>query len=488
MLGYLQKPSVQMALFFVAVAGGGAFFYMQDQQAAQSSPQAAAEGKPPPKGMGQASAETVKVARTDIKSSETAQSVKLDKFYLPPSKPEPPTVVKAPPPKKEEKPKPPQFPNLVQIASTARPPVFRAKEPTIFAPRGTLIKVALVITLESNAIGTPVLGMVIEDVYFQGNLIVPAGTQVQAMAFANSRFRDRIDVRGSFTFVWTDGSEYVINGVALDHQPLSDGTFSLTDGSPGIRGRILKTDEYAELKLLVAEALQGVMNNSQTQFQSVYGLVPENTNRNAALGGGSSGAQAYAGLLSKKIEKDLEYVQVPAGTSFYLYTTDVFEPELRSVAGIRQGNQPLTGVQEQQSMHQAVSAQFSMREEEAKAKLEDARSAAAATEKAKEQKERLDRTKALFGPAKGTDSGGSSSSSPSSASPTTSSRQFSEEELRVGRMFGMSESQMAAAAPYAGQTMTQEQVVSRGIMTQDQVDQEFSSLRSKMNEFKRETK
>jgi hypothetical protein len=298
----------------------------------------------------------------------------------------------------------------------------------IFAPRGTLIKAALVITLESNAVGTPVLGMVIEDVYFQGNLIVPAGTQVQATTFGNSRIRDRIDVRGSFTFIWADGSEYVTTGIALDHQPLSDGTFSLTDGSPGIRGRVLKTDEYAELKLLVAEAMQGVMNNSQTQFQSVYGLVPENTNRNAALGGGSSGAQAYAGLLSKKIEKDLEYVQVPAGTSFYIYTTDVFEPELRSIAGIRQGNRPRTGMDEQVEKHQAVLGQFSMSQSDANSRLESARGAAAAAEKARAQAERVDRTKALLG-----DPSEDSTSSSTTGAPNLSPAQFDQEMANIKR-------------------------------------------------------
>jgi len=390
MLGFLQKPMVQMALFGTAVAGAGAFFYLQD------STRAGADATPP-KGMGQAAPENVNVARQDVKTSQVAGNTKVERLVLPSAKPEPPSVVSTPPPA-EQKPPAPVFPNLVQLSNAPVVPAFEAKPPKVFAPRGTLIKAALVITLESNAIGTPVLGMVTEDVYFQGNLIVPAGTQVQAEAFAGSNVRDRIDVRGAFRFLWTDGSEYICNGIALDHEQLPDGTFAITDGSPGIRGIIKKTDEYAELKILVAEAMKGIMVNNQSQFQSVYGLVPENTNRNAALGGGAASAGAYSNLLSKKMEKDMEFVQVAAGTSFYIYTTEIFEPELRSIAGIRQGNQPKTSMDFQKEAHEALTAKVTATNEEVKSQLEKARNAEVAAAKQKQQDALTERTRALLAP------------------------------------------------------------------------------------------
>lgn len=398
MLSYLQKPPVQLLLFVTVVASAGGFFYMQDKRGAGSEEVAKAAAEPPPKNMGQAAAEVVPITRTDVKSSETTESVKIEKLVLPAPKPEPPTLVKEPP-KKEEKPKTPAFPDLVQMTATARPKPFVPQPPKVFAPRGTLIKATLVITLESNAVGTPILALVNEDVYFQGNLIVPAGTQVQASAIANSKFRDRIDVRGAFTFIWADGSEYVINGIALDHQPLPDGTFAITDGSPGIHGRILRTDDYAEFKLLVAEAVKGLMNNSQTQYQSIFGLVPENTNRNAALGSGASAAGAYANILAGKIEKDLEYVQVPAGTSFYIYTLDVFEPDLRSIAGLRQGNKPTPGTELQEAAASAAAAKQQMSESEMQQRLERARAVEAAAEKSRKQEQEIERTRALFAPS-----------------------------------------------------------------------------------------
>jgi hypothetical protein len=341
----------------------------------------------------------------------------LDKLVLPPLRPEAPTVVKEKEKPKEERKKPPLFPDLVQVKSRTAMPQFAPTPPDVFAPRGTLIKAALVITLESNTVGTPVLGMVTEDVYFQGNLIVPAGTIVQAQSYIASgatdtkdvpkdgKIRDRIDVRGQFRFVWADGTEYCINGIALDSEPLPDGTFALTDGSPGIRGRILKTDDYAELKILISEALQGYAKTQQSQFQSIYGLVPDNTQGNAALGGGISGAAAYSNILAKKLSQDLEYVQCPAGTSFYIYTLDVFEPELRSVGGLKQGNAPKSGFDLQQATYtQTVTrmAQEAAAEvDAAKAQVDESNLLQAIGSRQQQQQQQqslLDRTRALLSP------------------------------------------------------------------------------------------
>lgn len=417
MIAYLQKPAVQLTLFLIAVVVAGAFFYFQGEGRIGTTP-----AKPAPAGMGQAAAEKIDVGRRDLKGSETAESNRLDKLVLPPLKPEPPTIVKEKePPKVEKKKAAPMFPDLVQVKSRAGVKPFEPTAPAIFAPRGTLIKAALVITLESNTVGTPVLGMVTEDVYFQGNLIVPAGTQVQASSYVSSgatdadkapkdgKIRDRIEVRGAFRFVWTDGSEYVINGVALDYEPLPDGTFAITDGSPGIRGRILKTDDYAELKILISEALQGYAKTQQSSFQSVYGVVPENTNRNAALGGGISGAAAYSSILSKKLAQDLEYVQAPAGTSFYIYTLDVFEPELRSIGGLRQGNAPKSGLDLQQASYtQMVTklAEEAAEETDAlKSQIEDSHLIEAAGQRMQQQS-LIDRTRALLSPSSTPGGGG----------------------------------------------------------------------------------
>jgi hypothetical protein len=386
MLALLQKPGIQLALLATAVGGSALFFQLQKTSRTAPANTTTATNA----AFGQGSADKVEVVRGQAPPPTTSVSQTLDKLVLPPPKPPPPTLF-AEEPKKQEKPKPLSFPPLVQLSQTPAQQPFVPQPPKIFAPRGTLIKVALIITLESNDVGTPVLGTVTEDVYWQGNLIVPAGTEVQAQAAGGSRKRDRIDVRGAFTFIWDDGSEYVCSGIALDHQPLPDGSFAITDGSPGIRGEILKTDEYAELKLLLSQALEGVANNQQDRFQSIYGLVPQNTNRNAALGGVASGANGFADILSKRIEKDFEYVRCAAGTSFYIFTTDVFEPELRSIAGLRQGNAPITSTDLQRASYERlVSSQIASEKAAADGALAEQTAAANAARSAQfEQARRL---------------------------------------------------------------------------------------------------
>jgi hypothetical protein len=193
----------------------------------------------------------------------------------------------------------------------------------------------------------------------------------------------------------------VINGTALDYEPLPDGTYSLLDGSPGIRGRILKTDDYAEIKILISEALQGYAKTQQSSFNSIYGVVPENTQQNSVLGGGVSGAAAYSNLLSKKLAQDLEYVQVPAGTQFYIYTTDVFEPELRSIGGLKQGNLPKSGLDLQQASYNQLATQMANEANEEldqiKNQLEQSRLLEGAGQRAT-QNSLFERAKALISP------------------------------------------------------------------------------------------
>ncbi|MGV3660966.1 MAG: TrbI/VirB10 family protein [Prosthecobacter sp.] len=339
MLAQLQKPAVQMMLLLLVVAGAGVAFYVSKQPAAavNAPPAAKADGKPAPTLVAEHKTKTLEENRTATIGSPTL----VEPLNVPAKKPAPPSLVDlgTGPKAKTDQP-PPPFPKLVHLSSAVEEP-FVPSEPRLFAPRGVLIKAALVVTVDSSSLDTPVLGLVTEDLYWNQQLILPAGTQVHAKA-GNGRTRDRIEVKGTYTFIWEDGREYTINGVALDHQRLADDTYAITDGSAGIRGQIIKNDQYAEVKIMIAEALQGVMNNNQQQFQSIYGLQPTNTSRNAALGGGSQAASAYSDLLTKKLDEDLDFVRVPAGTQFYIYTQDVFEPQLASVAGLRQGSQPVS--------------------------------------------------------------------------------------------------------------------------------------------------
>lgn len=337
MMKHLQKPGVQMALLFAVVLIGGAAYYLSTRPPPPVNVPPDKE-TPKTKGVGQMAVEEKKVEAGQQRTAEVSTDV--SRLMLPKEKPKPPpTLIETSSAQQQQKNnQPPPLPKLVHVKKDLAEP-YIPKAPTFFAPRGLLIKAALVITVDSSSLQTPVLALVTEDVYFKGRLIVPAGTQVLAQA-AQGRSRDRIEVKGAYTFIWADGREYRINGIALDHERLPDGTYGITDGSAGIRGQIIKADAYAELKILVAEALQGIMNNQQDQFQSIYGLAPQNNSRNAALGGGSQAASAYSQMLTEKLGQDMDFVRIAAGTQFYIFTLDVFEPDLASIAGLTQGEEP----------------------------------------------------------------------------------------------------------------------------------------------------
>lgn len=363
MMKHLQKPAVQMMLL-IAVIGiaAGVFYFTRERgvvsaNTVKSTTTTTVGGKPAATNTSATSTIVAEERKVDLADKRVAQigGSQVQPLVVQKRKPAAPTIISTGRTTTSKPPKPPPFPKLVHITNTAPEP-YKDEEPKLFAPRGLLIKAALVLTVDSSSLETPVLALVTEDVYWNQKLIVPAGTQVQAKA-AQGRTRDRIEVKGQYTFIWADGREYNISCVALDHDRAEDGTFGITDGSAGIRGQIVKNDQYAELKVMMAEALQGIMNNSQSQFQTIYGNAPQNNSRNAALGGGGQAASAYSQLLTKQLDKDLDFVRVSAGTHFYIYTLSVFEPELASIAGLKQGGRDVSSWQLNQEAYQRASAQ-----------------------------------------------------------------------------------------------------------------------------------
>ena len=125
-----------------------------------------------------------------------------------------------------------------------------------FLPFGRLIPCELVITVDSSRIATPIVGLVTEDQWENGNLIIPAGTEVHGQCQLD-RSRDRIASDRSWVIVWQEsGKELPVQGVALDSSPRPDGSgWDITDGSAGLRGMTLKGDQYAEIKEIIAKAI-----------------------------------------------------------------------------------------------------------------------------------------------------------------------------------------------------------------------------------------
>lgn len=202
-----------------------------------------------------------------------------------------------------------------------------------FAPFGRLIPCELVITVDSSSINTPIVGLVTEDIFHHGQLIIPAGTEVHGTAQVD-RARERIASEGRWNLVWQNGEELSVSGLALDHDREADtGGWAITDGSAGLRGRLIKSDNLAEVKLYVAALLSGAANAFTERSTSALGSFALPSLQNAPLQGAQNVLDRYSQQILATIERDGFYVRVPAGKQFYLYVTQTLDEQDAKIGG-----------------------------------------------------------------------------------------------------------------------------------------------------------
>jgi hypothetical protein len=223
---------------------------------------------------------------------------------------------------------------LTLFAAKAEPAAALAPQHAPTAPYGRLIPCETVVALESNRLETPVIGLVTEDVWHGGVLVIPAGAEVHGHA-ALDRTRERLAVQGAWRIVWRtpgegNGTELAVQGLALDRESASaSGSWGEHDGSAGLRGEILKTSDNRELQLFAATFLSTATAALQ-DTRAVPGLigeaaVPAATARNATLAGTGAVLREYAQELREAIARDGFYLYVPAGKPFYLYVTQTLD-------------------------------------------------------------------------------------------------------------------------------------------------------------------
>jgi hypothetical protein len=244
----------------------------------------------------------------------------------PPNQPASPKPTIAPAPDK------PRDLPLTLFAAKAEPAAVLAPQHASTAPYGRLIPCETIVALESNRLETPVIGLVTEDVWHDGVLVIPAGAEVHGHA-ALDRTRERLAAQGAWRIVWRtpgaeNGTELAVQGLALDRESAS-GSWGEHDGSAGLRGEILKTSDNRELQLFAATFLSTATAALQ-DTRAVPGLigeaaVPAATARNATLAGTGAVLREYAQELREAIARDGFYLNVPAGKPFYLYVTQTLD-------------------------------------------------------------------------------------------------------------------------------------------------------------------
>ena len=231
---------------------------------------------------------------------------------------------------------------LTIFAADPQPGKPPAREPKgDYAPAFRLVKCQLVNTVDSSNITTPIIGLVTDDLWWNGKIIIRANSEVHGVANVD-RVRERIAGNGEFTFVLNEpdgsGRELVVRGMVLDmEKDDSMDSYGITDGSAGLRGDVIRTANSDVIKLYAASLISGIAgafssnangilgnrvytNNSALGLSAIQGLAV-----NPAVGAAQGVLDRYADQIESSIERDGFFVRVPAGKQFYVYCTEAID-------------------------------------------------------------------------------------------------------------------------------------------------------------------
>ena len=239
--------------------------------------------------------------------------------------------------------------SLTIFAAQEQPDKPRSGPRGDYAPAFRLVKCQLVNTVDSSNLTTPVIGLVSEDLCWNGRMIIRANSEVHSVASVD-RVRERIASEGEFTFVLNEpdgrGRELVVRGMALDMEKDNEfDTYGITDGSAGLRGDVIRTANSDVIKLYAASLISGIAGAFSTGSSGILGnRVYTNSASlglsalqggviNPAVGGTQSVLDRYAEQISQSIERDGFFVRVPAGKQFYVYCTEAIDLSRAKVGG-----------------------------------------------------------------------------------------------------------------------------------------------------------
>ncbi len=215
-----------------------------------------------------------------------------------------------------------------------------------YAPYGRLLDCKLVNTLESNVDGTPLIAVVIQDLWWtntQGErkLIIPAGTEIHGKM--GSCVRNRMMSDGRFVLVWQItsgqvGMELQLNGRVLEksNQAGDKTKATITDMAAGIPGRVMgnaNLNEMLQYTMAFTQGLSAGFQDNKT-FDNGSTIVTENdgSTKNALAKAFETLSSVALENITDRISKESYYIRVPAGTEFYLYIEQVTDIEKAAIA------------------------------------------------------------------------------------------------------------------------------------------------------------
>jgi hypothetical protein len=234
-----------------------------------------------------------------------------------------------------------------------------------FAPFGRMIRCQLVNTLDSVTARTePIVALVTEDLAWNGQVIIPADTEVFSYAspqgIVDARGTGRLLDNGEWTLVLPafgreeNGRELILKGRALDRRELQVTdrarvrSWGIDDGADGLVGYTLSTLDDEEIRLFASAAISGLAQGAaaiagrQQPSPGLGGLLGATelapTATDVAASAASQGAVAVASQLATRIRQEIAqrgyYVRVPAGKEFYLFVEQTIDPRAAAI-GVR---------------------------------------------------------------------------------------------------------------------------------------------------------
>ncbi len=165
--------------------------------------------------------------------------------------------------------------------------------------------------------------------------MIPAGTEIHGTAQTDHQ-RERIASGNTWTLIWQNGMEMQIKAIALDREfenNTNQTGWAITDGSAGLRGEVIKSDNLADIKLFAATFLSGAAGALTEKQQTVFGPINSPTLNNAPFAGAQAVLQTYAQQIFDSIQKNGFYVRVPSGKQFYLYVLQTIDAADASLGG-----------------------------------------------------------------------------------------------------------------------------------------------------------
>jgi hypothetical protein len=270
------------------------------------------------------------------KSTASKEVILSDKRLSPGSTSEQPAAAQTQPVSLAASQAPRSLPQLVsfyaQVPTSPSPtpvPESSQQTPRAWLPPSIFIPCALVNTVESSHINTPVVGEVLRDVYQNGHLIIPAGAVVSSFAQAGA-VRDRIEVAGVWIVVYPDGRHLRVHGIACDRETdPANQQFGIEDGTAGLQGELIESDHWANAKAFIALLMTASMQTGTAIATST--LQAAHTTGVTALPDATPILAKYLDQLLNGETGDGRFVRVRASKEFYVFVAETIVSSRRTI-------------------------------------------------------------------------------------------------------------------------------------------------------------